>query len=376
MLDFLILMEDYRRSYSSLILRSPDMHHLPYEKMSEWLFSQFIYYGDSYKHALASEGFSAEQIVPDCEFLQAKWAVENGMRLPSSWLYRKPFSWAARVFPPLRQENIKFSVVTQQIRKMRPKIVWVFSGSMQPSPEIIAEWRRYSDKIILWWACPLVAGFPYNSFDMIFSGIPRLVDYFKSAGARAIHMSHSFDPRVLKYFLAGSERAKKVVFLGSLSKWHKERAELLEYLCEHVDIDFYGDSLYKIPGNNPHAKFCPDAWGRDLYSIYDSYLITIHKNIDIAKNEISAKRLFEATGMGICVVAEVSEEISEFFQPGREIVTYSTKEECLEKIRHLLMNSQEAVKIGKAAQERTLRSHTYAHNVKKMVSHLRESKLI
>lgn len=44
---------------------------------------------------------------------------------------------------------------------------------------------------------------------------------------------------------------------------------------------------------------------------------------------------------------------------GREIVTYTTKEDCLAKIRYFLDHPEEAGAIRLAARERCLRDHTW-----------------
>jgi len=87
-------------------------------------------------------------------------------------------------------------------------------------------------------------------------------------------------------------------------------------------------------------------------------------------------RLFEATGMGACVVTENSDDIEAFFSPNREIVTYSDLEECVTVVKELLEHPKKARDIGKKGQERTLRDHTYDRRIGTLLGHLRNVQLM
>jgi hypothetical protein len=76
------------------------------------------------------------------------------------------------------------------------------------------------------------------------------------------------------------------------------------------------------------------------------------------KGDIGALRLFEATGLGSCLVADTGPNMVEIFEEGKEIVTYSSKEEAVEKINFLLSNCCKRKEIAQAGQARTLRDHT------------------
>jgi spore maturation protein CgeB len=62
--------------------------------------------------------------------------------------------------------------------------------------------------------------------------------------------------------------------------------------------------------------------------------------------------------MGACLVTEHARNISELFEPQKEVVTYESTEDCVAKIRHLLSNPDEARQIAAAGHARTLKDHT------------------
>ncbi len=95
---------------------------------------------------------------------------------------------------------------------------------------------------------------------------------------------------------------------------------------------------------------------------------------EIAKGCAGNLRLFEATGVGTCLITDWKRNLSELFEPEKEVITYKTKEECIEKIKWLLMNPLETQKIAKAGQARTLKDHT-TENRAELIHELLKSNL-
>jgi spore maturation protein CgeB len=77
-------------------------------------------------------------------------------------------------------------------------------------------------------------------------------------------------------------------------------------------------------------------------------------------------RLFEATGMGSCLVTDWKTNLKNLFQPEIEVVTYKSSEECIEKVHYLLDHDKERRAIATAGQKRTLRDHTILVRVKQI----------
>jgi spore maturation protein CgeB len=70
-------------------------------------------------------------------------------------------------------------------------------------------------------------------------------------------------------------------------------------------------------------------------------------------------RLFETTGVGACLLTDWKENLSELFEPGKEVLTYRSVEECVEKVNYILEHEDERDSIAAAGQRRTLREHTF-----------------
>ena len=88
--------------------------------------------------------------------------------------------------------------------------------------------------------------------------------------------------------------------------------------------------------------------------------VALNTHIDISPVNASNMRLFEATGVGTCLLTDWKANLRELFEPDAEVVAYRDAEECVEKVRYLLDHEAERRRIAAAGQRRTLRDHTFA----------------
>ncbi len=70
-------------------------------------------------------------------------------------------------------------------------------------------------------------------------------------------------------------------------------------------------------------------------------------------------RLFEATGVGSCLLTDWKENLHELFAPDAEVLTYRTADEAVEKVEYILKNEAVRRQIAAAGQRRTLRDHNF-----------------
>jgi spore maturation protein CgeB len=77
-------------------------------------------------------------------------------------------------------------------------------------------------------------------------------------------------------------------------------------------------------------------------------------------------RLFEATGMGTMLITDWKVNLHKMFEPGKEVITYRTAEECADLIHYYLEHDTERETIARAGQERTLREHTYYQRMREL----------
>lgn len=107
----------------------------------------------------------------------------------------------------------------------------------------------------------------------------------------------------------------------------------------------------------PHRCHAP-VFGIEMYRILHQSKVTFNKHSDPAEDTVGNMRMFEATGVGTCLLTDTGKNISDLFEEDDEVVTYSSIEECIEKASYLLEHDDVRRKIAAAGQRRTLKDHT------------------
>ena len=220
----------------------------------------------------------------------------------------------------------------------------------------------------------------------------------------------AFDPAVLDR-LAPPGRTIPVTFFGSIlrrSRFHLNRDRILTRLVSDIPIEIYSPSLDpplreyaksavsaalflvtrtmralgilegaarrstlvrkaaliasapRMPVNRRLRPYLqPAVFGLKMYQTERESALVLNIHADSSPDYASNVRLFEATGAGSCLLTDWRKNIGELFEPEREIVTYRSPEECLEKARWLLEHPRERLEIAGAGQARVLKDHTF-----------------
>lgn len=77
-------------------------------------------------------------------------------------------------------------------------------------------------------------------------------------------------------------------------------------------------------------------------------------------------RDFEAPMCRTCYLTGHTDEISEFYEPGKEIITYQSVEELVDKTKYYLTHPEEAERVREAGYRRALRDHTWVERFKQL----------
>jgi hypothetical protein len=79
-------------------------------------------------------------------------------------------------------------------------------------------------------------------------------------------------------------------------------------------------------------------------------------------------RDFEVPMCGATYLTSYNSELADHFVIGKEVVCYSSVEDCIDCLAKLLANPAQCIAIGQAARQRCLREHTWDHRVKEMLN--------
>jgi spore maturation protein CgeB len=326
-------------------------------------------------------GFQVTEIVVNAEYLQKRWAVEHGLR------YRES-EW---------QEDIFLA----QVRDFSPDLIYAHA------PEVGPELRRCCREICK----PGLRIITYDGIgrhnrsvtdgaDAVITCLRESRDFYRNAGLHAYWMMFGFDPCILKSIDHSLPRSN-ISFIGGLQVriGHQERANVLCNLASHFPVDFwisglpddgslirYWASFIKHKDWDGFLKFFRaglntrrlramnrgELFGLRMFSQLAASNFTLNVHIAAAGNQAANIRLFEATGVGTCLVTDWKDNISELFEPDREIVVFRSPEEAVEKVLYLMNHETERLEIAKRGQNRTLVDHCYSDRLAEVVQFLEE----
>src|ERR1039457_4754379 len=348
-------------------------------------------WADYWSHALAPLGYDVLEVSHNVEQMQRAWAKENSLPDPAGI-------------------DIK-EIALAQARKFRPDVLW-FDDDNEDLLERVRT-NVSSIKLVMGWIGSAVPQSTlWKKIDLILSCAPESVDYFSKQGLSATHINHGFDPRVNERLI---QRDKTIdfSFIGQLlrfSNFHLKRCQILEKLSSRVPVSIFSPSedivwikvddartqamatafeiirmfrplgvpnkifrhlpIFKNVINFTEKPFSPVSlklkpfirpavFGLAMFQVLRDSRVTLNIHADSSPLFASNMRLFETTGVGTCMVVDWKKNLHELFEEDKEIVTYKTVKECVDKVLWLLNHPNEREEIARAGQMRTLKETTF-----------------
>ena len=149
----------------------------------------------------------------------------------------------------------------------------------------------------------------------------------------------------------------KVCFLGNPDKL---RASFIQLLANNgIKIDVYGNYWNKFVIHKNITSH-PPVYGEEQWKTLRKYRVQLNL-MRIHNLDSHNMRTFEVPGIGGIQLAPYTNEHQLFFEPDKEIFLYTTLEECVNKINHLLsLTTEQANEFRVFAREACLnKKHTY-----------------
>lgn len=206
----------------------------------------------------------------------------------------------------------------------------------------------------------------FNSVDIFYSKPSGMIQDYQNLCPDTIVkcLPEGFDPSINKKETITEDDMKKygcdVVFIGTKHEVYKTpkpygRIGLIDYILKNKNFDFKLVS-YDPPGvgvviGEEHNKTCQCA-----------KIVLGHCGWADVKLANSA-RDFRVTGSGGFLLTEDVDGIEELFDIGKEIETYKTPQECLEKINYYLENENKRKEIAENGYMRSQRDHTFRKRI-------------
>src|SRR3989338_8274165 len=357
----ILILDTYYPAFQEHFYRKyPEAAQKRYAEQKTALFAECFGTADFYSTNLKKFGHDAEELSVNNEILQKQWAKEHGVFYKKAYFSNIPK--IRNYFASDWQEKI----LEAQIQEFKPYVLYCQSLSM-PNAGFLGRMKKHIKLIVGQVASHVVFDKKaLGAFDLITTSFPHLVERFRKIGIASEYFKIGFEPRVLDK-LAPPQKKYNTVFVGGISKRHAESIDAFEYLSRNTGIDFWGYGSNELPPDSPiREKHHGEAWGIEMYDILHNAKISVNRHIDAAENFANNMRLYESTGVGTMLITDHKDNLHELFEVGKEVETYRTKEELLEKIQHYLTHEEEREKIAQAGQQRTLKDHTYEIRMKEL----------
>lgn len=275
-----------------------------------------------------------------------------------------------------------FDILLSQIKDFKPDIILVSD---------VSQFSREETKMIRDCLAPKViklVGYHFTGlndvfrehaplYDQIYTGSRAFVNSMNSYGLPAYLLRHAFAPSILEQVPA-CERKNEICFLGSVivsETIHNNRVQMFSQLIkEKIPYDFYGNIYGSLQETNLSGddremmdiaaeitkSVKPGAFGLKYYEIMNQYNVCLNLHAICAGSHGAGNmRMFEATGMGTCLLTDSRDENAELFNIDKEIVVYESFEDMVEKAGWLIDHPKEGKEIALAGQKRTLKDYTY-----------------
>lgn len=346
----------------------PEVKTLSYDEHRRHLMAQRMGTSDAYSFYLKNLGCEAEEIVVNDDVLQMKWAEENGMRISGL-----PFSSVPTLLFKATKKmvgyNWRYKILLSQIKSIKPDILFIQESNIL-TDSFIKEIKPLVRLVVGQLASPVPEGRSYKFYDLMLTSFPHYVKKFRDFGLAAEYFVLAFDDRILKEVETSpweKNDSFALSFVGGISKLHMNGNAVLERIAQEFPVVVYGWGKEHLDRNSAIIKnHRGEVWAIGMYRVLANSLITINRHGEISESYANNMRLFEATGMGVCLVTDWKSNLGELFCPEKEVVTYKSADECVEKINWLLKHPVERKAIASRGQARTLRDHTYKQRMEQL----------
>ncbi len=317
-------------------------------------------------------GHEAWAVCANNEFRQKAWARENGLTLKSD--LRWEFRLRRGIVPwvSFYRDRWLRDVLRAQIEQYRPDVV-LNLDMCRFEPSFFAGVKQHFGLLVGQHAATrLPTHKDFGCYDLAVSSFPPTVEWLRRQGLRAELVRLGFEPDVLS-LLGPLRHPHEVTFVGSFAAVHSSRLALLEELCRRFpQLKVWAPGLNHVPADSAVRRgYVGRAWGLEMFRILAGSKITLNHHGDIPPYA-NNKRLYEATGVGALLLTDWKQNLSEMFEPGKEVAAYHSAAECAELIEHYLAHDDERAAVARAGQERTLREHTYHRRMQDLLHLLEE----
>ncbi|MBI5407934.1 MAG: glycosyltransferase [Nitrospirae bacterium] len=301
----------------------------------------------------------------------------------SGWWKKSGFELNGHKVIPFDPDAVQDPVdaVFRIIKDSKPDFILHSKDEFPPS--IYREMRQFT-KVIQWYPDPVIPDWlpPYvNEADVFLTMSEGLVTDFRKINPNSFWLTEAVAPSFfeIKEITESDVRAYSadVTFVGNLGSkpvYLPRRKYLQAVIKNGFHLKWWGQKIPRkfstIPlllgklGRSYGGKF---VWGEEHAKI--ARLSKIYLGFDARPRvcKSMSERLYIAVACGAFYMCQYVDGIEDIFMPDKEIVTFQTEEEMVEKIKYYIKNDDLRMTIARAGQERVLKEHTYEVRARQLI---------
>ncbi|RLF20240.1 MAG: hypothetical protein DRM97_07830 [Thermoprotei archaeon] len=204
--------------------------------------------------------------------------------------------------------------------------------------------------------------------DLIATPSKKCVQIYQKLGARkAVHIPFACNPQ-MHYVPLREKKLKTVLFAGAL---YPRRTKILrELIKRRLPIMIYTGS--KIQSKLLNKWVRKPVWGRKFALLHNISRIGLNIHIESDLTWKANMRTFEIPASGTLLLTDNTEVVKEYFIPRKEIETWDTFDELIEKIDYYLsLSLEDILSMIENGQKRAIKEHTYGHRMMRLIESLK-----
>lgn len=313
-------------------------------------------------------GFQFQEHYLDNRGLQEKWAMEHGVRWKKNWISGILEEQIAEFEPSLIYEDEVFLFTPEYRKKLKLKFPFIkhFIG-----------WDGYIKSDIS----------RFLGCDLMFTCIPGIKEKYRIKGMNCYLLPFGFEPSILDRLNPGKPRMD-ISFVGNIiPNIHSQRLRILFLLSRSFEIHYWISNFsnhishlkrranYYLQSNlTDWAKIQylerinqGNAYGLKMYSIFRDSKITLNIHGDQV-SDAGNLRLIETTGTGTCLVTDHKHNLSQYFEEGKEVITFHSPEEVVARITDLLTNDSMRKEIAGSGQRKVFKEFSFSDRVNRFLT--------
>ena len=339
---------------------------LSYEKYYEWLMAQRMGFSDFLTYYMNEAGWDAREVLSLDDILLQK--------LPT----KKNLSLKKEIYESIRHiggSSLKSLVTLRAFqgdeKKQREKRLENYIRTFQPDVLFIREpshtdgkfWDRFRDQCLLvaFMGCTTLDPWNWNTHrhDLIFTLTEEYLNFFRAEGVESHLFSYGIDERLAKE-VAHSEKKYDCAFVGWLGTVdQRAKTKLLEAVAQSVDFKWWGPKgpeLGAFPALN--RTWQGTVAGLEMFQIYKQAKVVVNEYPEMAVSKNVNMRTMEVLNVGSFLLTRAATNI-EWLEKEGALVTFSSQEDCLAKLRQYLADEKTREKIAAQGLRTALKHFNY-----------------